>query len=119
LLDFTFIGLTYIVVYVGAIAILFLFVIMMVQIQNVALRANIQLPLDKDYLINSSTTLFETNGPFSGHLLVTPKGVDGGVGGRMAHLLRGVNTIKAFSIARPDLEWAAVHPLREDGAPSL
>nr|YP_009659005.1 NADH dehydrogenase subunit 6 [Synchytrium microbalum]QCQ69003.1 NADH dehydrogenase subunit 6 [Synchytrium microbalum] len=60
LLDFLFIGLTYIIVYVGAIAILFLFVIMMVQIQNVA-ETNIQLPLDKNNLMNSSTTIFETN----------------------------------------------------------
>jgi len=41
LLDFYFLGLTYIIVYVGAIMILFLFVIMMVQIHLMPVTTSI------------------------------------------------------------------------------
>lgn len=59
LLDFLFIGLTYIIVYVGAIAILFLFVIMMVQIHNIT-ETNLQLPLNNDNVIGNLNTYANT-----------------------------------------------------------
>lgn len=61
LLDFYFLGLTYIIVYVGAIMILFLFVIMMVQIHLMPVTTSITPGILNTNLPRSLSALDETN----------------------------------------------------------
>jgi NADH:ubiquinone oxidoreductase subunit 6 (subunit J) len=57
-LDFTFMGLAYIIVYCGAIAIIFLFVIMMISTSKVHRRLTIRTSTSILLLLTITTTLF-------------------------------------------------------------
>lgn len=76
ILDYYFLGLTYIIVYVGAIAILFLFVIMLIKTDMVSVDTLQATPRLRPSLSSDSTASIRVTSPLSGSSTDAGRGIN-------------------------------------------